>query len=260
MDEGKHQEIELEQDLDNLYRKVASLDQTEDDQNQQELNAEVETPAEPDIQEPLEAQSAQEKERYKFHIPGYALGLIFTLFCLGMIGFFFWPGIYRHATTGPKGGGYPLRINRLTGETTYYNGKEWLRPPVPSRMIRAKAEEVKAPTVTALAAEEKERASEDEESPVVGVSLESKRGEYAIQIRAFPENKKQDAVTFLEDARKRMPDVSMETVPVAGNGVWHRILLGNFPTAEEAAEYRERHQLAREHPDSFIQRKARNNP
>ncbi|MBI4633760.1 MAG: SPOR domain-containing protein [Deltaproteobacteria bacterium] len=277
MGEKEHQEIELEQDLDNIYRKVASLDHPEGDRDQPELNAEKETLVEPGSWETLEARPARENNivklslstlrrifnfqgtiipsiirsliprrsagkvratKFKFRISAYAAGIVFTLFCLGMIGVFFWPGIYRHETAVSKGGINP--------------------PPVPPQAIKTKAEEVKVPTVAALPAEEKE--SKNEEPPVVVASAGSHRGKYAIQIRAYPENKKQDAIAFLEKVRKKMPDVSMETVPVAGSGVWHRILIGSFSTTEEAADYRERHQLAREHPDSFIQKKSGNNP
>ena len=78
---------------------------------------------------------------------------------------------------------------------------------------------------------------------------------YAIQIRAYPEDQKQNALTFLEDVRKRARDVTMETVSIAGRGVWHRILLGDFSTIEEAAAYQKSDRVAREYPYGFIQRK-----
>jgi len=81
-----------------------------------------------------------------------------------------------------------------------------------------------------------------------------REGGYAIQIRAYPEDQKQRAQLFLDDVRKRTSAVSMETVTVAGSGVWHRILLGNFSTAEQAADYQKSDRVAREYPYGFIQR------
>jgi hypothetical protein len=87
-----------------------------------------------------------------------------------------------------------------------------------------------------------------------------RQGRYAIQLRAYPEGQKQNAITFLDDLRKRSPDASMETVLIAERGVWHRILLGNFSTLDEAAEYQKKNSLAREYPYSFIQRKFASGP
>ncbi len=52
----------------------------------------------------------------------------------------------------------------------------------------------------------------------------------------------------------------METVFIAERGVWHRILLGNFSTRKEAADYQKSDRLAREYPESFIQKKFESGP
>jgi hypothetical protein len=125
-------------------------------------------------------------------------------------------------------------------------------------MATPQAEEAKVPAAAALPVAEKE--GNHKKPPVADVPSASQHGKYAIQIRAYPENQKQDAIAFLEDVRKREPDVAMETVQVAARGVWHRILLGNFSTAHEAAAYREKHRLARTYPGSFIQRRSGSRP
>jgi len=100
----------------------------------------------------------------------------------------------------------------------------------------------------------------EERLRIYAAPKELRRGNYAVQIRAYPENRKREAMAFTDDVRKKESRVSMETVSIPGRGVWHRILIGDFPTAEEAAEYRESRQLTREYPYSFVQTKSGNRP
>jgi hypothetical protein len=185
-------EIDLERELDSLYRKVAGLDQPEGDG-----------------QMPVKARSEPKKGR-RFWSVGAALGLAVALFLLGIL-----------VVLG-----------------------EWRRSPAD-------------PGVIELTAEEKGEAKGKgrEALPAVDPSAGGQGDRYAIQIRAYPEDQKQNALAFLEDMRKKTPAVSMETVAVAGRGLWHRILLGNFSTAEEAADYQKSDGVAREHPYPFIQRR-----
>jgi hypothetical protein len=118
--------------------------------------------------------------------------------------------------------------------------REWRRPTADTGVIALTADETRLrPNLSVTG---KAQANPNEER-------------YAIQIRAYPRAQRQKALSFLADLRKRVPAASMETVSIAGRGVWHRILLGDFSTAEEAAAYRERDRVAREHPYRFIQKK-----
>ncbi len=81
-------------------------------------------------------------------------------------------------------------------------------------------------------------------------------GNYAVQIRAFPEDQEQKAIAFLEKIREHYPAAVMETVAIAGHGVWHRILLGAFASAAEADEYRQSREVARNYPNSFVQKRS----
>jgi len=49
--------------------------------------------------------------------------VILILICL-------WPSLYHYEAINLGGKEYPLRINRITSHTTYYNGKQWIVPPV----------------------------------------------------------------------------------------------------------------------------------
>jgi cell division septation protein DedD len=270
MDAREPQDSELEQELDHLYQKVANLDQPEDKQNRTAMQSDGETPAATDTQKPAEIRSVQ-KKRGRFHTSRIGWGFAFTLLVLGTIGFFYWPGAYDYGTFHFKGIAYPLKTHRLTGETRYYNGKEWLRPPIDIGIVARTAEESKDQAVTTPPAEEPENQAITpppigkngqilEAPPAADTPPEGRRKRYAIQLRAYPEDRKQNATAFLEDMRKRTPDVSMETVSIAERGVWHRILLGNFSTRKEAADYQKSDLLTREYPESFIQRKIKSGP
>jgi hypothetical protein len=283
MDAQEPRDSELEQELDHLYRKVAGLDQPEDKQNRMAVQNQGETPAAMDIQKPAEIRSEQ-KKRGRFPASRIGWALAFTLLVLGTIGFFYWPGAYDHGTFHLKGITYPLKTHRLTGEARYYNGKEWLRPPLDIGLVTPTAEESKDQTVTPPPTQEPENQAitpppvEEPKGEAItpppvekdrllrkapsaaGATPKDRRKRYAIQLRAYSEDRKQNATAFLEDLRKRTPEVSMETVSLAERGVWHRILLGNFSTRKEAADYKKRDRLAREYPESFIQKKSESGP
>lgn len=79
-------------------------------------------------------------------------------------------------------------------------------------------------------------------------------GAYAVQIRAYPEDRRPEALAFAQELRRTEGLVTVETVTLPGRGVWHRVLIGSFATAEEAAEYRQE-RLAGRYPLSFVQRR-----
>jgi hypothetical protein len=222
MGAGEPRDIELERELDNLYRKVAGLDQPEDERTRMASKRDGITPAAADIQEPARTKPAQQK-RQRFRTSGLVWCLVFGLFFFGMIGFLFWPG------------------------------EEWLQPPIDTGIIAPTAEETKDQTVTPLPVEDKGEISG--EPPGADLPPGGRPVRYAIQIRAYPEDQRQNAMTFLADLRQRAPDVSVETVAIPGRGVWHRVLLGDFSTTEEAAEYQKSDRVAREYPYRFIQKR-----
>ncbi len=262
MDAGQPRDSELERELDGLYRKVAGLDPPGDKLNRTVLETNGKTPAAANIQKTSRARSVQKKRR-RFRISGFDWVLAFILLSLGAIFILSMPGMYHHGTIHFRGTAYPLKTHRLTGEARYYNGKEWLRPPADTGVIALPAEAPKNQAAAPLPVEPppvEEKGKTLAELPVADTPAKDRRGGYAIQIRAYPEDQKQNALTFLEDMRKKAPDVSMETVSIPGRGVWHRILLGNFSTAEEAAEYQKNDEAVREHPYSFIQKRQGSGP
>ena len=283
MDAQEPRDNELEQELDHLYRKVAGLDQPEDKQNRTAVQNDGETPAATDIQKPAEIRSVQ-KKRGRFHGSRIGWGLAFTLLVLGTIGFFYWPGAYNNGTPHPKGAADALKTDRSTGETGYRDGEKPSQPPIETAVAAPSVEESKDQDVTpppvdqpkdqavapqhpeettnqALATQPIEKKRQVHKAPPAAAEpLKGRRKRYAIQLRAYAEEQKKDAIACSEDLRKRTPDVSMETVFIAKRGVWHRILLGNFSTRIEAADYQKSDRLAREYPESFIQKKFESGP
>ncbi|MFA5179720.1 MAG: SPOR domain-containing protein [Syntrophales bacterium] len=61
---------------------------------------------------------------------------------------FLWPSLYHYAAINLGGKEYPLRINRITSHTTYYNGNQWIVPPVQNEPRQEIA--MKAPTGPSL--------------------------------------------------------------------------------------------------------------
>ena len=59
-----------------------------------------------------------------------------------------WPSLYHYEAIHLGGKEYPLRINRVTSQTTYYNGKKWLVPPVQVEVNQQEA--AKAPPLQAV--------------------------------------------------------------------------------------------------------------
>ena len=95
------------------------------------------------------------------------------------------------------------------------------------------------------------------DSPVAAApSKTQSETRYAIQIKAFPDKEKTDAMAFVGAMKKERPDVQMETVNTRERGVWHRILLGNFSSQEDASQYMREAKILDTYPGSFIQMKS----
>ncbi|MHB8770607.1 MAG: SPOR domain-containing protein [Syntrophales bacterium] len=232
MERGELREGELERELESLYRKVAGLDQPEDGHNRTVSRGDVQLPPHAGGQG-VTRTGAGRQRGHRFPIRPYwgrALAFLF----LTVLGLSWWQGWWGAAApkalSTEEGGGGTIA---LAAEETV--GHPMTLPPGESR-----------------------RAIRRKPAPTPPPADRSAR--YAVQIRAYPEEQKQNALLFMEELRGRAPDVSLETVSIAERGVWHRILLGDFSTAEEAAEYRTANRVAREHPYGFIQRKYAGGP
>jgi len=253
MGKKEHQEIDLEQELESLYRKVASADQPDDAPY-----------PEPPVEVPVTASSTPrslERQpspapvkgapplRYLRNLPG----IMFLILVLGLYAFFFWPTIYDYNTLNRAGKAYPFRVNRLTGEAAYFDGTVWLHPP----QTAAVANPVQGDPNDALAVivppetKPSEPLSADSAATPTPSEIRDKE-EYTIQIRAFRENETAEARSFMEDAKRRLPGMRMKTVHLKRGDVWHRILVGTFASKEEASAQMQTLKLSETYPNSFI--------
>jgi len=303
MDEGEEQEVELERELDSLYRKVAGLERGELESKPEPPKQDTRKPVVRTFRRPARTRRAPRGTRRTIRAAGLALIVIAVLSLVGAVGFLHTPWIYRHGTIDVNGRIYPLKTHRLTGERLYHDGVQWVQPPgtaggivIGTDAMRAQAvvptpvePEAKTEPLPALpppvpppgryaaqypappgekrtsapASQEtpqRPRPEVSTEAPPSAPPPDSPPGRYAIQIRAYPEQKRQSALAFLEELKKKRSDVSMETVTIAGRGIWHRILIGRFSTAEEAEEYRKQQSLPQEYPYCFVQTRAGNGP
>jgi hypothetical protein len=257
MGKGEPKEVELEEELDFLYRKVSSRDQSEDVfYPPQQLKTETMVPEGPTLHTEAEKWPLQRVEGRKFRSSRIVFALLPVL-TLGLITMFYWPVIYHYDALNFEGKVYPLRINRLTGEAAYFDGAEWLRPPIPAEVKDTAPEKQIAQSAAVPPPETNQTKTAAWESQAAAAPPNTRSElKYAIQIKAFPENKKDAAAEFVDDMKKKLPDVRMETVHIRGRGIWHRILLGNFSTMEEASSYMKEAKISSAFRDSFVQKKS----
>ena len=257
MEKGAPKEFELEEELDFLYRKVSSRDQPEDViYPPQRLKNEKMVSEEPTLSTEAEKWPLQRREGRRIRSSRIVFALLPVL-TLGLITVFYWPVIYHYDSLNLEEKVYPLRINRLTGEAAYFDGAEWLRPPIQSEVKDTSPGKQIAQSAAVIPFETNQTKTAPWESQSAAAKPNTKsKLKYAIQIKAFPENKKYAAAGFVDDMKKKLPDVRMETVHIRGRGIWHRILLGNFSTMEEASSYMKEAKISSAFRDSFVQKKS----
>ena len=243
-------EVKLEEELDFLYRKVSSSDQSDDVSYLQHLlKTETLAPEESTLHTETEKWPLSRRRGEKIRSTRIAFALVPVLI-LVLIAVFYWPVIYHYDSLTSEGKIYPLRINRVTGEASYFDGTYWSRPPIPAERKDAVPEKQIAQAAVVIPTEV------NQTKAAAAPPKARNQLRYAIQIRAFPENKKDAALRFVKDMKKKLPDACMETVNIQGRGIWHRILLGNFSTMAQAESYMKEKKISRAFRDSFVQRKS----
>ncbi|MEI8172463.1 MAG: SPOR domain-containing protein [Deltaproteobacteria bacterium] len=251
-------DADLEQELDTLYRKVASPDQGGDISYPEEpVKTETKAPDEGKVSDTTGKRYLRGKERHFGPFFKILSGLIFSVIVLVLIATFLWPTMYHYDAFNFDGKVYPLRINRFTGETAYCDGTGWMQPPFSAVLKEPVPINREDRSATVTPPEMTKINVERGDSPVAAAPSKTKsETRYAIQIKAFPEKEKTDALTFAGAVKKKRPDVQMETVNIRERGVWHRILLGNFSSQEDASKYMRKTKIPETYPGSFIQMKS----
>jgi hypothetical protein len=187
--------------------------------------------------------------------PGALIAIILLLV-------FLWPTLYRYEAIRLGGKDYPLRINRLTTHTQYFDGRQWLEPPLrvetphnvppgialpplPAQPTGAVIRNEPKPSLPPLA--------KQEITPPDRISVKTKtRGPYSIQVSAYPARNKAEALAKEIQAKKFA--VRVEEVSIQGKGQWYRVLLGQFENRAAALQYLKDHQIGETYPGSFIQK------
>jgi len=250
-------DIELERELETLYLKAASPETSLDM---------ADPPPPPTTPEAgysrhdrgaphgLHDKDREKRAHFRFLLSAVFI-VVICVFLLGLTAFFLWPDIYHYDTLKSDGKVYPLRINRLTGQTAYFDGKEWLNPPIPAPANKSVSEIPSVQTAVEIAPD-MQPTDKTAEHVSVSSALEKHHGEtgYTIQIKAFSADKKKDALLFLKNVERQFPGVRLETVHIQGHGIWHRILLGNFRNKEDASDSMRKYKLPAVYPDSFVQK------
>jgi len=235
MGKDELRESDLERELEALYKKVATLDSLEDTKRQERESTEpTKTEEGLGFQHHSEESLFQAREKRTLRIFGIvpALGLITLSFVI--VAILVWPKIYRYDSINSGGKTYLARVNTLTGKTMYFDGREWWHPPIPADSAKKFSESPK-----------------DQPTP-----KNTKNWKYSIQVKAYPEASNSEAIAFVEYLKKGQPNVRMEKVHLPGRGIWYRILLGYFMTAEEASDYMKEKRIVDAHPDSYVRSRA----
>lgn len=253
MDDKEPKDVDLEQELEDLYRKVANTDSPGDSSYPlKQLKTETAAPERPGLPQQTSDCPIPRKEGSTRRFLLMAIGAFFPLSLLCLVAIFVWPTIYNYESINFGEKVYPIRTNKLTGETLYFNGTEWSTPPVAKAIKKPSAGNLNDPSAI-VPPETSPIKDQPEESTAAPASLITHdKGKYVIQIKAFPEKRKKDADAFMEDVKKRIPDIQMKTTHIAGHGVWYRIWVGNFTSMKEASNNMNKLKLSESYPGSFI--------
>jgi hypothetical protein len=232
MGKDELRERELEKELEALYKKVASLDTLENSKRQErESNVAIKTKEGTGFQQQSGESPFQSEKKRILRVFGIVPTLVLLALSFVVVALLVWPKIYRYDSINSGGKTYVLRVNSVTGQTMYFDGKEWLKSPIPSDSVKKFAESPK-------------------DQPTQQNTINWK---FAIQVKAYPEASESEAVAFVEYLRQGQHDIHMEKVHLPGRGIWYRIFLGYFMTADEASDYMKKKRIADAYPGSYVQ-------
>ena len=225
--------------------------------------------AEPTQKNPEKPDRFTPEKETGHHFPRGQILLGGSALVVVLLAAFFWPTLYHYATIPSGDRPYPVRTNRITGSTTYFDGGKWINPPIPAAQPSA------PPALSALAppANPPERLAKQPiaappTKPVPAAEPEVARGKelpsekppgqpaetkgYAIQVSALRDLNK--AKEFVETQKKSGQPLYLAEIKIKDRGVWYRIYLGHFANKAKAARYMEEKKIKEIFPECFIQR------
>ena len=163
--------------------------------------------------------------------------------------------------TSPKSDVQPTAVSPVPPSATSETSRKTdVQPttasPAPSSVTKETSTNQNPQSAAVLPVEEKKVNGQSKELLTIAQPKIAKNGKYAIQIKAYPEAEKKDAIAFVEDLKKTQPDVYVERVKIRKRGVWYRILTGHFASIEDATNYMKEKKISEAHPGSFVQLKS----
>jgi len=175
---------------------------------------------------------------------------------------FFWPELYHYKIIAVGDQHYPLRIHRITGDTAYFNGREWTSPPLKMASPSKSSPNPSPPENRPPASVPEMDFRKEEKTPppplkevVERRELDSARNAtrqiYRVQIMAYPDRSRAD--NLAEKLRERYRQVKIQAATLPGKGVWHRVLVGEFADYGAAQSFLDKEKFSRNYPGSFVQ-------
>jgi general secretion pathway protein D len=129
-------------------------------------------------------------------------------------------------------------------------------PPVSSGEKEESSVKENIQSTVVVPVEEKKPEDKMQDVPASTSPKSATVGKYAVQIKAYPETEKNAAMAFVEDVKKKEPDVHMERVSLNRRGVWYRVMVGHFANGEDASSYIKEKKMSDAYPGSFVQLKS----
>ena len=254
--------------IKNAYKKLLLLHAARETADPEDLThpplstALLSVPVNPDQEETASVQAnvnvlrgSPFKHRPRLLAPGALIAIILLLV-------FLWPTLYHYEAIRLGGKDYRLRINRLTTHTQYFDGRQWLEPPLRVETPHNVPPGIALPPLPAqptgagIRNEPKPSSpprAKQEITPPDRISVKTKtRGPYSIQVSAYQARNKAEALVKEIQAKKFAGRV--EEVSIQGKGRWYRVLLGQFENRAAALQYLKDHQIGETYPGSFIQK------
>jgi hypothetical protein len=245
---------EIEQELEALYKKVARVDSLGDIKRIEQGSKKPTKPEEGlELQHQSEESLFQAREKRTFRIYSIIPALGFITLSFVIVAILVWPKIYRYESIDSGGRTYSVRINSLTGKSMYFDGREWLRFPIPANFAKKVSESQNDQPTKVQPTRVDTIKGRNEGLTVHTPSKNKKNWNYSVQVKAYPEASNREAIAFVEYLKTGHPDVHMEKIHLPGRGIWYRILIGYFMTAEEASDYMKKKRIVDAYPDSYVQ-------
>lgn len=201
------------------------------------------------------------------HSPWGKILLGGTALVVVILAIFFWPTLYRYDTIPSGDKTYQVRINRITGDMTYFDGGKWKNPPIPAAEPSAPPPAVAPPAQPpAISAKQPMPAPAPTPGPAEGPKVAGKKEApsekpaaqpaetkgYVIQVSAMQDLTM--AKEFVETQKKSGQPVYLVKIKAKDRGVWYRVYIGRFADKAEAARYMKEKKIKEFFPECFIRK------